>query len=116
MKLNFYISKGVYSPLGNRFCPTAFPCLFFGNFVVQVLIVITDGKQTTSKPFIELTVASQGIKDKGISVYAVGVGRGPDLSELQQIASAPENVFSSESYKGVISLAPPIRGKLCDCK
>ena len=86
------------------------------HFLVQVLILITDGKQTTSMPYTELTVASQGIKDKGVSVYAVGVGRGPVLSELQQVASSPENVFSSDSFKEVITLARPIRGKLCDCK
>lgn len=86
------------------------------HVLVQVLILVTDGKQTTSMPYTELTVASQGIKDKGVSVYAVGVGRGPAQSELQQIASTRENVFLSESFKGVISLAPLIRGKLCDCK
>ena len=83
---------------------------------MQVLILVTDGKQTTSMPYTELTVASQGIKDKGVSVYAVGVGKEPDLSELQQIASTRENVFLSESFKRVIALAPQIRGRLCDCK
>jgi len=80
------------------------------------LIVITDGKQTTSKPYTELPVASQGVKSKGIAVYAVGVGKGADAAELREIASSQENVFIAASFKELQSIAVEIRKKLCDCK
>lgn len=83
---------------------------------LQVLIVITDGKQTKSKPYTDLKTASQGIKSKGVTVIAVGVGRGADESELQKIATSKETVFVSSSFKEIMSLAPPIRGIICDCK
>ena len=85
-------------------------------YLVQVLIVITDGKQTTSNRFTELSVASQGVKNKGVAVYAVGVGKGADAEELREIASSQENVFISASFKELQPVALEIRKKLCDCK
>ena len=53
-----------------------------------------------------LTAASQEIKDKGATVFSVGVGKTSDESELKTIASNQENVFRSPTFKEVISLAP----------
>ena len=80
------------------------------------MIVITDGKQTTTKAYTELSVASQGVKNKGVVVYAVGVGKGADAAELREIASSQENVYISESFKELQGLAVNIRRRLCDCK
>ena len=85
-------------------------------FYNQVLIVFTDGKQTTSQPYTELSEASQGIKNKGIEVYAVGIGKGVDVSELQNITSSKENVLLSTSFKEVINLTVPIRRTICACE
>lgn len=78
------------------------------------MVVITDGKQTTSKPYTELAVASQGVKDKYVAVYAVGVGKGADAAELREIASSQENVFVSDSFKELQSLSAEIRKRLCE--
>ncbi len=81
------------------------------------MIVITDGKQTTSKPYTKLSVASQGIKNKGVTVYAVGVGKGADETELREIASSQENVILSASFKELQNIALRIRKSLfCNCK
>ena len=85
-----------------------------GNFPFQVLVVITDGKQTTSKPYTKLSVASQGVKNKDVAVYAVGVGKGADEAELREIASSQENVFVSASFKELQTLAVEIRKRLCE--
>ena len=83
-------------------------------FHYQVLVVITDGEQTTTKAFTELTVASQGVKNKGVAVYAVGVGKGANQAELNEIASAQQNVFVSASFKELQNLAVQIRRRLCN--
>lgn len=75
--------------------------------------MFTDGKQTTSQPYTELSEASQGIKNKGIEVYAVGIGKGVNVSELQNIASSKENVLLSTSFKEVINFTVPIRRTIC---
>jgi len=78
------------------------------------LVVITDGKQTTTKPYTKLSVASQGVKNKDVAVYALGVGKGADAAELREIASRPENVFVSASFKELQTLAVEIRKRLCE--
>ena len=79
-----------------------------------MLVVITDGEQTKTKAFTELTVASQGVKNKGVAVLAVGVGKGANEAELREIASNQEKVFVSASFKELQSLAAEIRKSLCE--
>ena len=76
--------------------------------------MITDGKQTTTEPFTRLSVASQRIKNKGVAVYALGVGSGADRAELQEIASGPQYVYTSSSFEVLQNLAPLIRRELCE--
>ena len=61
-------------------------------------------------------MASQGVKNKGVAVYAVGVGKGADEAELREMASSQENVFISASFKELQPVAVEIRKKLCDGK
>ena len=79
-------------------------------------VVITDGKQTTTGSYTRLSVASQGIKNKGVTVYAVGIGSSPDRAELEEIASRPENVLTSASFTALQTIAPELRKAVCDGK
>ena len=76
-------------------------------------IVITDGKQTTTLPYTTLSVASRGIKNKGVTVYALGVGSGADRAELEQIASGSDYVFTSSSFSDLKNIAPKITKRFC---
>ena len=75
--------------------------------------MITDGKQTTTLPYTRLSVASRGIKNKGITVYALGVGSGADRAELEEIASGSEYVFTSSSFSDLQNIAPRITKRFC---
>ena len=79
-------------------------------------VVITDGKQTTTGSYTKLSVASQGIKDKGVTVYSVGIGSNPDQDELEEIASRPEYVLKSASFRALQTIAPRLRKAVCDGK
>ena len=83
---------------------------------MQVAVVITDGKQTTTRNYTNLSVASQGIKDKGVVVYAVGIGKGADRTELEQIVSGTENVLISSSFKELQNISTVLTQKLCQGK
>lgn len=85
-------------------------------FVRQVLIVITDGAQTTTKAYTPLPRASAGVKSKGVAVYAIGVGKGAIEAELREIASSQQNVYVAASFKELHNLAVEIRKRLCDGK
>lgn len=75
--------------------------------------MITDGKQTTTQPYTRLPVASQGMKNKGVTVYAIGVGSGADRAELEQIASGSDYVFTFSSFSDLQDIAPKITKRLC---
>ena len=76
--------------------------------------MITDGKQTTTQSFTRLSVASRGIKNKGVILYALGVGSGADRAELEEIASGPQYVLTSSSFEDIQYLAPQITKGLCE--
>ena len=76
--------------------------------------MITDGKQTTTQSFTRLSVASRGIKNKGVTVYAIGVGSGADRAELEEIASGPQYVLTSSSFEDLQYFAPLVTKGLCE--
>ena len=47
-------------------------------------------------------------------MYAVGVGSGANRTELQEIASGSEYVYTSASFKELQNIAPGIRKRLCE--
>ena len=49
-------------------------------------------------------------------MYAVGVGRAADMAELREIASQPEYVYTSPSFKDLQSITSKIRRRFCDGK
>ena len=81
---------------------------------IQIAIVITDGKQTKTGVYTSLAVASEGIKNKGVTVYAIGIGNGVDRNELEEIASDSEYVFTPSSFRALRTIAPLIRTEICE--
>ena len=75
--------------------------------------MITDGEQTTTGGYTPLNEASQGIKDKGIAVYSLGIGKGVDAVQLRQIASSDSNVFTSTGFDELIQVVRPIVKESC---
>lgn len=79
----------------------------------QIAIVITDGEQTTTGGFTPLDEQSKGLKDKGVTVYSLGVGSRVDPEQLRQIASSGDNVFTSAGFEELVSVVKPIVEKSC---
>lgn len=78
--------------------------------------MITDGEQTTAKAFTPLDIASKGIKEKGVEVFALGVGSGAKPEQLRQIASSEDNVFTSRGFDDLVFTVKPIVEKSCPSK
>ena len=78
--------------------------------------MITDGKQTTAEKYTRLSEASQGMKNKGVTVYALGVGSGADRAELEEIASRSDYVSISPSFKDLLSISSELRQQFCSGK
>lgn len=58
--------------------------------IPRVAVVITDGRSNINA---SLTVSTAlAVREEGVTVYSVGVGRNIDMDELNAIASSPNNV------------------------
>lgn len=76
--------------------------------------MITDGKQTVDKgPYTPLDKASQPLKDKGVFVYALGIGKGVEPEQLQQIATNRQGVFVAPSFDGLKPMIRTILNSVC---
>ncbi|XP_020893409.2 collagen alpha-5(VI) chain-like, partial [Exaiptasia diaphana] len=80
--------------------------------VRKIAVIITDGVQTSGS--YDVISASQPLKDRGVEIYACGIGSDVDLFELYQTASNPSNVFSTNTFYSMESDFPRmIREILC---
>ena len=77
--------------------------------------MITDGEQSDNA---DLSVASSGLKNKGVTVYAIGVGSNVKESELLNIASSKEHVLTTPSFQELDKLNSVLlntcKGESCD--
>lgn len=81
---------------------------------LQIAIVITDGKQTTSRgPYTQLSDASRGLKLKKVQVYSLGIGKNLEEQQLQDIASSNDKVFYATSFAELTPVANEIVQNSC---
>ena len=80
----------------------------------QPVFVITTGKQTTEEgPFTPLDEASARLQKKGAAVFVLGIGKDVDPSELDQIASGPDNVFTMDSSDELDEKSDEVKRGIC---
>lgn len=58
-------------------------------------------------------MASRGLKDKGVVVYTVGVGKDVSGTELEDIASGSEFVLRTHSFEKLPTIAEELAKRLC---
>ncbi|KAJ1101693.1 hypothetical protein NDU88_006758 [Pleurodeles waltl] len=80
--------------------------------VTKILVLITDG-ETTKEDRPKLQPAAKALKDDGIVVFAVGVGKA-NKDELQLIAGAPDRWFMVTNYTGLEQLHDNITHIVCN--
>lgn len=79
--------------------------------------MITDGAQTTNGakgPYTPLDKASQPLKDKGVDVWSIGVGKGAKKSDLTTIASDPGKVIVVSSFKNLKDILGDVQKAACE--
>ena len=79
----------------------------------QIAIVLTDGRQTKTGGYTPLEVASQGIKDKCVVVYSIGIGAMVKVEELRQISSSDDNAFTFSGFIELADVVKPLVEKFC---
>lgn len=84
------------------------------NFALQPVLLITTGRQSKDQGvYTPLEEASLRLQRKGASVFSLGIGEDVDSTELENVASAPENVFTVDSYGNLDDNVKEIKRSLC---
>lgn len=83
-----------------------------GSDVARIAVVITDGKSWDE---VETKEQAQKLRDTGVTVYAIGVGKEVKEVELESIANSPmENfVFSVDDFAALSELRGALAAKTC---
>lgn len=71
--------------------------------VNKILIVLTDGSQTQDAGAEDPGDVAEELRQSGIRLITIGIGKGVNTTELAHIAGKPENVFSAASFDELIS-------------
>ena len=71
--------------------------------VNKVLIVLTDGSQTKDAGAEDPGDVAKELRDSGIRVISIGIGKGVNPTELARIAGDQSGVFSASSFDELVS-------------
>ena len=63
--------------------------------------------------YTPLDVASSRLQSKGAAVFVLGIGSDVDSSELNEIASRPDNVFTVDSFEDLDDQANETKKGIC---
>ena len=77
---------------------------------------MTDGRQTKgaeAPDAVDLHEASRPLKDSGVQVYSLGIGKNYDIGELLDIASDDASVFRSSDVDELVSIVASITEQTC---
>lgn len=90
-------------------------------YFIQAALMITDGMQTTrvrgkTVEITPLPLASKKLKDKGVRVYSLGIGRPIRLSdqELNDVASKPRYVYKARSFRTLTPRIDDLVKSMCE--
>jgi len=79
----------------------------------QIMVILTDGRQTPDPDAIPLNEAVRPLHKKGVVVLAVGVGSKIDLNELRQLVQKDSDVFSADNFDDLLQKAYEISERTC---
>nr|KAG5687842.1 hypothetical protein BaRGS_016950 [Batillaria attramentaria] len=79
---------------------------------VQMVVVITDGQSSNNTATLE---QAKRLRDKGVIIFAVGVGSSIDRNELNAMASDPDSdhVFTVSSASAMDDIKETLQEKIC---
>ena len=81
--------------------------------VPRIAFILTDGKATRA-----FQQDAENLKDLDVNVYAIGIGSGIDVTELEEIASSPADqyVTTIDDFDKTSSLVSESLTRICNSK
>ncbi|KAK3740322.1 hypothetical protein QZH41_008775, partial [Actinostola sp. cb2023] len=78
--------------------------------IPRILIVLNGGKSSVDdqvKPY------SQAIRDLGVTIYAVAIGKNYNADQLKEMATDKDHIFTTPTLSDLGAVAQPIKDKIC---
>lgn len=69
----------------------------------KILVILTDGAQTKYPGYTDPHIISNELRGHGVSIIALGVGKGIDVAELDDIAGGAGKAFKCQSFDHLIT-------------
>jgi len=69
----------------------------------KLLILLTDGSQTQDSDAEDPAVVAQELRQEGVRLLVVGIGKGVNPTELERIAGDKSRVFGASSFDELLS-------------
>lgn len=71
----------------------------------KLIFLLTDGSQTKDSDAVDPAVLAKELRDDGIKLIVIGIGKGTKLDELERIAGTSSNVYMAKDFNALISSA-----------
>nr|XP_055066680.1 collagen alpha-6(VI) chain [Misgurnus anguillicaudatus] len=78
--------------------------------IPQFLIVITDGEAHDAK---DVATNAKAIRDKGVTVYSIGVGNSINTTQLLEISGSQDKVYVKKDFEALQSIDKDLQFKIC---
>ncbi len=69
----------------------------------KLVFLLTDGSQTKDNDAVDPAVLAKELRDDGIKLIVIGVGKGTKLDELERIAGVSSNVYMANDFNELMS-------------
>ncbi|KAM7440987.1 hypothetical protein ABFA07_009879 [Porites harrisoni] len=82
--------------------------------IAKVMVILTDGKQTVTSDSKTLDVAVRPLQEKNVTVFAVGVGKAIDITELLLLVGGNgDNLFRAENFDELTKHSLQLAAQTC---
>ena len=82
--------------------------------VQKIAFLLTDGEQTPSPGAMPLDRAAKLLKNEGVRLIAIGVGKNVKKEELNLIASSDRDVILADTFDGLLEEVEPLTKSVCE--
>lgn len=82
--------------------------------VPKLAFLLTDGEQTPSPGAIPLDRAARFLKNEGVRLITIGIGKNVKEEELKSIASSDKDVILAETFDGLLEEVEPLTKSACE--
>lgn len=82
--------------------------------VPKIAFVLTDGEQTPSPGALPLDRAAKFLKNEGVRLIAIGIGKNVKNEELKSIASSDKDVILADTFDGLLAEVEPLTKSACE--